>query len=625
MARTTSRARRPTRFDQITPEQEKAFSGETAELFLTGRFRSFKGKSSLRKFFDIALKGFQTDVQDFEGAIALTDAFVLMCNSNQLVSNRAFEQIRSQLRNGVLAYAKARGLHGAPLSLWPIDLGAQMVKFLRRESLNRAGKPISSNTARKKYGAFCGLFAELGEHEKLASLLPQLESFPNNPFSGARDETVKTKSLGLPTLIAVLRSARSDFLGAVGKVRYARALFQGSVVPPDSSRKGEGQFRNLESVLWYLHLNYPERFPPFTALQASETPLFNAINRFHGGWRNVVEHFYPLPEGLVAPIILMTVYGHFNVEPLRNLRVEDVRPISVMLNKHVEVRTSVKPAKERGAKPYTRSFAIDDADPGAPNSVLQFMIEWTRRIRADAGVDADCIFIFKTKDGEVKRFETARRDGKSSDSKWKHHLASFCARHGLPPFNLMTLRQTSLDFAREISDNDIRELAALKGGSSESVLEFHYKSDAFESRSHASIAALQANKERYIRTSGRSHHQGAPKSQDLTAATPGCMCADPYDSPIPGETKDVQCGAFGCCPACPHGSPQLESAYGLGRLLQLRDALREARSTLPLERWVQRYQRAMEVLERSWLPLFDDPQTWEQVKRMSLQPIGVIE
>ena len=142
MTRTTSRARRPTRFDQITPEQENAFSGETAELFLTGKFRSFRGKSSLRKFFELALKGFQTDVQDFEDAIALTDAFVLMCNSNQLASNRAFEQIRSLLRTGVLAYAKARGLHRARLNVWPIDLGAQMVRFLRRESLNRAGKPI---------------------------------------------------------------------------------------------------------------------------------------------------------------------------------------------------------------------------------------------------------------------------------------------------------------------------------------------------------------------------------------------------------------------------------------------------------------------------------------------------
>lgn len=625
MARTASRARRPTRFDQLTPEQEKAFAGEVAELFLTGRLRSFMGKSRLRKYFDIALKGFQTDVQDFEDTLALTDAFVLMCNASQLGSNRAFSELRSRLRSSVLAYAKARGLHGVPLSAWPVDLGAQMVSFLRKESLNQAGKPISSNTARKYYGAFCGLFAELGEHEKLSSLLPQLEAFPNNPFSGARDETVKTKSLGQPVLIAILRSARSDLLGSVGKVRYARALFERPALPPDSSRKGQGQFRSLDAVLWYLYLHYPERLPAFTALNVSEPSVFNAINRFHKGWSNIVEHFYPRPENLVAPIILMTVYGHFNVEPLRNLRFEDVRPISVMLNEHVEVRTAVKPAKERGAEPYRRSFPIDDTDPGSPNSVLQFMIDWTRAIRADAGADGDCIFIFRTKVGDVKSFETASRDGKSSDSKWKHHLASFCAKHGLPKFNLMELRQTSLDFAREISDNDIRELAALKGGSSESVLDFHYKSDAFESRAQASIAAVQANKERYIRTSGRSHHLGAPKSQDLTAATPGCMCADPYDSPIPGETKDVQCCAFGCCPACPHGSPQLASAYGLGRLLQLRDALREAKSNLPLERWIHRYRRALEVLEEIWLPLFDDPQTWEQVKRMSLQPIGVIE
>lgn len=625
MTRKASRARRPTRFDQLTQEQEREFSGDVAELLLTGRFRSFTGRSRLRKFFDIALKGFQTDVQDFEDAIALTDAFVLMCNSNKLQSNRAFGQIRSQLGRGVLAYARAKCLHRTLLSSWPKDLGVQVVRFLRRESLNRAGEPINLNTARKYYGAFCGLFAELGERERLASLLPELEPFPNNPFAGARDETVKTKSLGLPTLIAILRASRSEFLDAVSKVRYAQALFRLPEVPPDISRRGRGQFRNLAAVLWYIRLQYPERLPAFTALKDSEPSLFHAINTFHGGWCNVVEYFYPRPQNLVAPILLMTIYGHLNVEALRNLLIEEVRQISVMLNKHVEVRTAVKPAKERGAEVYRRSFPIDDTDPASPNSILRFVIEWTQIIRADAGADADCIFIFKTQDGDVKGFETAKRDGKSSDSKWKHHLASFCTRHGLPNFNLMALRQTSLDFAREISDNDIRELAALKGGSSESVLEFHYKSDAFESRAQAAIAGMQANKERYVRTGGRSHHLGSPKSQDLTAATPGCMCADPYDSPIPGETKDIQCGAFGCCPGCPHGSPQLGSAYSLGRLLQLRDALRVAKSNLPLERWVQRYQGPLNVLEQKWLPLFDDPQTWEQVKRTSLQPIGVVE
>lgn len=128
-----------------------------------------------------------------------------------------------------------------------------------------------------------------------------------------------------------------------------------------------------------------------------------------------------------------------------------------------------------------------------------------------------------------------------------------------------------------------------------------------------------------MRTRGKSHHLGAPKSQDLTAATPGCKCADPYDSPIPGEENGVQCGAFGCCPGCPLGSPELGSAYALGRLLQLREALHVAKSNLPMKRWVERYQHPLKVLEEVWLPMFDDAKTWEQVKRMSLHPIGAVE
>lgn len=627
MANTNGRGRRPSRFDQLTPEKEEVFSADIAKVLLTGRLRSFKGASELREPFEKALKGFQVDVQDFGDAVALTDAFVLMCNSfSSYASNRAFSTTRSQLKRGVLAFARLKGLHRVPLTAWPIDFGEQVANWLRDEARTNKKNRYSLNTARKYYGAFCGLFAEIGEHEKLNALLPQLDSFPNNAFSGAHDDTVKTKSLGLPTLIGILRAARSDYLESVRKARYAQALFRGPVVSPDKSRKGLGQFRNLDTVLWYLHIHYQDRqFPAFTSWRDTHPSLFVAINKLHGGWGTVREYFHPLPSSCVAPIILLTIYGHFNVEPLRILRLKDVKRISILRTSHVEVRTAVQPGKERAAAPYRRSFPIDDADPASPNSIIEFMLDWRREIACYAGKHSDCIFIFVTQNNKVMAFSTTKHDGRSGDSKWTHHLEAFCARHGFPEFNLKELRFTSLDFVREIADNDIREMAAMKGGSSGSVISFHYDSDASQSRKQATVASLQSNEERYVRSGGKSHHLGAPKSQDLTAATPGCMCADPYDSPIPGEVKGVLCGAFGCCPGCPHGAPQLESAYALARLLQLREALRESRSNLPLQRWLNRFKRPLEVLENNWLPMFDSPNIWERVQRMSLPPIGVIE
>lgn len=624
MGRHSNTTRRASRFEQLTLDQEKEYRGETGSLLLTGKLRSFTGRKALLPFFEVALNGFEADVAGFRDATALTHGFVLMCNARRSVRHkRAYAGFRTSLSKGILTFARVKHLSERPLGEWPVDLGRQFARWLREEALTKQGKRLSPNTARRYHGDFCSLFAELEEKVKTGSILPKLESFPNNPFSGAHGETEKTKSLGLPSLIAILRAARADFRDVVQRVRHAQALFNGPEVFPDLTKRSKARYRDIDSLLWYLHKKYPKRFPTYTSWQETDRPLFDAINRLHGGWGRVGEYFQPFAQSCVAPILLLTIYGHFNVEPLRALRRRQVRRISVLRNEHLEVRVAVQPGKNRGA-PYRRSFPVDDQDFASPSSILSFMMEWTGRIQQEAGIYSECVFLFMTNEGRVKAFATATLDGRSGDSKWIHHLREFCKRHDLPSFNLRELRQTSLDYGRLISENDIREIAALKGGSSESVIDFHYRSDAAESRAHASVGELQGNKERYVRSAGKSHHLGA-NSKDITAATPGCGCADPYDSPIPGEVRGSLCGAFGCCPGCPLGSPLVGSAHALARLLQLRDAYIDARLNLPLERWVTRYKRSLEVLEEVWLPMFADPQLWEHVRRMSLQPIGVIE
>lgn len=625
MGRTRS-ARRATRFEQVSPEQDRIIREGTGKLILTGRLRSWKGKKDLRVEFEKELRGFETDVQEFNSSAALIDGFVLVCNSwPSNPSPRAFANLRSQLKCGLLQFAESNGLNKRPLSAWPTNLADEVVRWMRQDTNAATGERISRNTARKRYGDFCALFAELGEDDKLAKLLPELEPFPDNPFSGAHADQKKTRSLGLSVLVKTLRAARQDFLNAVAKVRYAQELFQGLEVLPNASNKWLSRFRDLNAVLWYLHKTFPNReFPAFTELRTAHNQVFWAINRLHGGWKNVGEYFYPRSENLIAPIVLLTIYGHFNAEPLRVLQFKQVTRGSLFGSEKVEFRTVVKPGKERASKPYTRSFAIDTADPASPHSVLEFMKEWTHDIRHRAGKYREFFFIGVTDKNVVKTFATSQVDARGSDSRWNHHFRRFCKRWELPEASLKELRQTSLDYVRQLTDNDIRALLAMKGGSSESTLKWSYESDAAESRHNAAIAAVQANKERYIRTKGKIQHLGAPASQDQAAATPGCRCADPYSSPIPGEKKGVQCHAFGCCPGCPHGSPELGSAYSLARLLQLREALEDARERLPIVRWVARYQKSLNVLTRKWIPMFED-KTFEKVKRMELYPIGVIE
>lgn len=617
-------SRRTTRFERLTPEQRTALTGVDT-LVLTGKLRAYTGRPGLLPFFMSAVKGFESDVLGFEAALPLTDAFVLMCNDPDKDSPGSFGVLREQLRNGLLEFARAKGLHPKALHEWPADVAVRMLRWLRFEATKKDGSPYSSATIRKRYGAFCAMFGELGENPKLAALLPELQPFPNNPLSGAHADGGKTQSLGPSTLVAVLRAARADVLDVVQKFRYAQKLFQEPEVPLDTSRRGEGQFRSIDAVLWYLKTQYPNGFPLYTSLRDSKAPteraLFEAIRRLHGGWRNVSEYFQPLPESCVAPMLLLTIYGHFNTEPMRILRLKDVRQISLLGSDRVDIRTAVQPGKERG-KAYRRSFPVDDADPASPNSLLGFMVEWTEAIRKRAGRYRDCVFISVTAENNVKAFSSVQLDGRSSDSKWLHHLKEFCARHRLPRFNLRQLRLTSLDYGMSIFEEDLRATLAMKGGESEATLRLHYTSDAAHLRANTQIAELQDDKERYVRTKGAVHHLGA-HSKDLSAATPGCKCVDPYDSPILSEVRGRRCGAFGQCPGCPLGSPEF-SGYGLARLLQLREAVNKARMDMPLQRWEKCWKPVVETLEKKWLLLFET-RHFEQAKRMSLPPIGVIE
>ncbi|TFZ08929.1 hypothetical protein [Ramlibacter humi] len=627
MGRSTVLTRRPDRFQQLTAAQDAEFQGKTGDLVLTGKLRSYNGKPENAPHFKAALKGFKADVAKFESAVALTDGFVLVCNEPGRRSPRAFETLRSQLNNGLLEFARAKRLQAKPLKEWPADLGHRVVAWLRKEALKDNGELYFPETLRKYYGAFCSLFACMKETPKLAALLPQLEDFPRNPFSGLRGSGNTTQSMGQSALIDTLNAARDEFLEVVHKVRYAQQLFAGPEVPPDTTKRGEGQFRNLDAVLWYLKTSYRGKLPMYTTLAESdvveERAVYEAISRFHGGWRNVSEYLQPAPESCVAPMLLLTIYGHFNTDALRTLGQKNLKRKDVLNNGRLEVRLTVRPGKQRGST-YARSFPIDDADPCSPNSILELMVAWTERIRSEAGKYKDCIFIHVTNENAVKAFASAKLDGRGGDTKWLHHLAEFCERHKLDRFNLRELRMTSLDYGMWMFADDIRASFALKGGKSESVLRDHYIGESARQRSNARVAELQSNKERYVRTGGKVHHLGSD-SKDISAATPGCKCVDTFDSPIPGEVKGRQCGAFGRCPGCPLGSPEL-TAYGLARMLQLREQLKEARKTMPLERWKACWDGVLKTLERKWIPLFKNkPQLWERVKRMSLPPIGVIE
>ncbi|MDM4765989.1 hypothetical protein [Pelomonas sp. SE-A7] len=584
-------------------------------MILDARFRAFRGKQHLKEYFLKAFGNFESLVNGFVAKDALSDGFVSLCNSCH--SKRAFGAVYTKLAGGIIKFAVTKGLEKLPFDKWPVDLGAQF-RYWLDTAPNVGDSPYHPNTARKYYHIVPSLFAAISNGAVQKSTLPDFDSFPN-AYSGAEKATKTTQALGLSFLLKVLIAARSEFIEVSRKRAYADELLSGAAMLPLDGAKGSKKWSTLGAVIWALHLKFGKSgLPLFTEVREFDRTLSDAITRKHGGWRTVSLYFQPTAESLIPPLLLLYIYAHANTEPLRALKIKNIENFDLLKTARMALRFD----KNR-AGPYSRSFAIDATDPASPSSIVELMSAWTSKIRKQAGPFKDHLFIFPTKDGEIRPFNTAEDVGNSSDSTWSHHLKEFSLRNGLPLFTVSELRQTSIDFGWQISDDDIREMLALKGGKSEAVARLHYQSDLMKVRGQYTIGLLQSGRVREVRTGGKSTHRRAPKDEDRGSATPGCTCVDPMDSPIPGQRKDELCAAFGRCPGCPHGSPNLRSPYSLARMLQLRDELRKAKMYLSIERWHGVYVH-VEAVVNKWLLLYGDD-IWIEAEKMHLPPIGVLE
>jgi len=628
----------PSRYEQLSEKERNNLRLPRAELLISGSLRSFSGPAENRPYFEAALNVVKEASSDFADAKLFLDAFVEVCNTAGISSKRGYGSVANNLKNGLFKFAKAKALHAQPLRLWPPTVGADFALWLEHAP-NALGKAYSPNSARKFFGEARRLLGCLSERPVYADELAHIERFPENAFSGAHLSTKSYRAQGVSVLIKLLLEAKKDCVETMNQFYRAQELFRGSKVERDYSARGMAQWRNLDAVLWELHEQYGgKQLPSFTSagsaspkdgrpvyheqssepLEKAHPNLRNAITRYHGGWRKIAPYFQPTAEAIIAPMILMHIYTWANTEPLRAMRIEDFADVKFVGSPRLVLRIN----KER-AEPYPRTFPIDDTDPAAPHKLLQFMQDWTANIRKYAKGYENRLFIFCSNWGEIRAFNTSLLNGTSGDTIWNHSLRAVLRRYQLPTMNVSEVRQTAIDFGWPISDGDIRKILALKGGSSEGAVRLHYRSDAFKLRAQQQIAAHQEIRLRQATRNHNIHHRGAARSQDLGAATPGCRCLDPFDSPIAGEKRGTLCAAFGQCPNCPFGSPILESAYSLARLLQLREELKRASVYLHPERWMKVFAPVKRKVEE-WVKAFP-AELWVEARALSLPPIGVLE
>lgn len=308
--------------------------------------------------------------------------------------------------------------------------------------------------------------------------------------------------------------------------------------------------------------------------------------------RDIAPRFHATSRTIVPFVLLMTIALAYNPDTIRNSKVDDY-----YYDHELGEFFIANAYKGRSGARQPVYIPIDD-NTDNPSVLFQFLLQWTARLRAS--IDAQLrshLFVFASADDlTVSAFY-------SGDSQiWKRQLENFRSTHDLEYFTLEMIRKTVLDLAYDIFGGDIKAVQIQASHRSAETTNI-YSSAGEQQRRYQKLGRVMEQRQRHRETNGLIDPRDRSKSEDLSCATPGWQCGDPYDSPF--SEKGKLCVKYGWCPVCPLGlidlSVPLTFAYAIGLL----DAVNRAQSAMSPETWLQRLGPIKRKLEEYWLPLFN--------------------
>ena len=119
----------------------------------------------------------------------------------------------------------------------------------------------------------------------------------------------------------------------------------------------------------------------------------------------------------------------------------------------------------------------------------------------------------------------------------------------------------------------------------------HYLGPGVKEREREVLAETMQHMQRWFESNGSIDVRRWARSAgaDKGSATPGFMCADPYDSPWPHQAKHRLCRAYGLCPVCPLALIEESSHEVVGHWLALETAIYQSREVLDAAHWLHRW------------------------------------
>ncbi|WP_155249886.1 hypothetical protein [Pseudomonas putida] len=528
--------------------------------------------------------------------------------NKRLVSGRSYRSCLTLLWRGFIKYLdgrfdiKAEDMDGLFFS--------GFIRFI--EGLKNIQSPSSSlGESTKASIFFCpvAIFkCLLGDDVWSVSVKKILDAIPANPWPYRNRKHTPRERLETGHLQLIWQAAEKEAFATIEHWERAKDLIYEGRAKNSSNQHVD--FRDLPSCLAYFNDRFGKSPIDNKWLKENFPDIYRVVyisnDKRNIGLKRINDHLYPNGRRLVAFVVLLAVSSALNPESVvslrfRHLSYKDVFGVSQLTVDFVsdpafEVQVgeqviSVSPPKPRAVKPPSADLSRAYWEP-----IFEFLKEYTL---APRGLDPlrlqDFVFNYFGTTCNAASFANTREDARSGG--FFYALEKFIEENGLEPFSLAQIRATVLDEDLRRS-GDLVAVSRKAGHRSIDTLVQHYTSDGTRKWYREKLGEVLLLRDRWVETSGKIDPRSSSRSSkaDLSSATPGFMCLDPFDSPREGQARGKLCQAYGECPSCPLAVAKPEDPLSVSFYFALLKAINESRYVIPVIRWDVKWDAVVEDL-----------------------------
>jgi len=523
------------------------------------------------------------------------------------------------IASGFCQYLALKGVKIDVPGAIPTGLGMAFLEYLKGRDADHP-VALSVETQRHYYGAFKKIVLQLHKMD------PKWEAIriPPKPFAGVPRKS-KPKELDSAAWAAVMRAAIEECILTMDEVWPQLDRVRTAI-----TRKKKGGAVDLTDpaqAVAQILTDFDGHLPRQS--QVRQLPGVKKISE--SDYFHLRKLAHPIGGDLIPFFLVLAMHSGFNEQPLRTLTLGGISEHYPLGQKRTVIKSSkIRASQSIKGVPQRAVFPASD-HPLAPERLIRFILDWTSRIREYAvGELAEDFFLHAVSEGGRHARRGMLIDSYSArtddvNTRITGYITLFCKRRGLKYCGTRANRLAFSQAVDGLTDGDAFELRAMLGHRLISTAQDSYQTNKMQLRQREQLGGAMSVHERWVTSNGKIDTRSSSSSRERTATTPGFLCADPYESPQPGQRDGKLCTSYGVCPACPHAAADTNEAYALARFLQLQELYEEARAELGGEIWRIKFQHAYAALRDWWIPAVSNEVNRDLATTIILAPLPALE